>query len=156
MRQRTTSRQRINKFITWCNEVGSSYEIKTEVKLADDLSWCLVKATVEVDGIKTTAHKMMFRRPDVDGIPDPTYVGAAETMCIGRAIGLFFEEDESATEEEYQELILMTCKRIMELYKISYSGARAFVNDIQNDDLRVKGQTYLESLMTKEAINKAI
>jgi len=156
MKNRTSARQRINRLIQWCNEIGLEHTIQTEITLAADLSYCLAKATIEVDGIKTTAHKLMFRKPDVDKLPDATFVAAAETIAVGRAIGFFFDEEEIATEEEYQELVLMTCKRIQELYKISYSGARAFVNDIQNDDLRVKGQTYLESLMTKEAVNKAL
>lgn len=82
-------------------------------------------------------------------------MAAAETIAIGRAIGFYFEENESSTQEEYEELVLMTCKRIMELYNISYAGAKRFVADIQNEDLRIKGQTYLESLMTKDSLNKA-
>lgn len=156
MKNRTTARQRINRLIEWCYDLGLEHKILTEIKIADDLSYCVAKATIEVDGIKTTAHKLMFRKPDAQGVPDATFVAAAETIAIGRAIGFFFDEEESATEEEYQELVLMTCKRIMELYKISYSGARQYVNDISNEDLRIKGQTYLESLMTKESINKAI
>jgi hypothetical protein len=99
---------------------------------------------------------MMYRKPDAQGVPDATFVAAAETIAIGRAIGFLFQEEETATEEEYQELVLMTCKRIFELYQISYSGARQYVNDISNEDLRIKAQTYLESLMTKEALNKAL
>jgi hypothetical protein len=97
----------------------------------------------------------MYRKPDVDGIKDATFVAAAETIAIGRAIGFFFEEEETATQEEYDELVLMTCKRIMELYNISYSGARQFVTDIQNEDLRIKGQVYLEGLHTREAMKKS-
>jgi hypothetical protein len=136
--------------------MGIEYKIETEVTLASDLSYCVAKATITCDGIKTSAHKLMFKKPDTQGIPDATFVAAAETIAIGRAIGFFFEEDETATEEEYQELVLITCKRIFELYQISYSGARQYVNDISNDDLRIKAQTYLESLMTKEALNKVL
>jgi hypothetical protein len=154
--KRQTARDRINKLIEWCQEIGLEHQIETEVSLAPDLSYCVAKATVSYDGIKSTAHKMMYRKPDAQGVPDATFVAAAETIAIGRAIGFLFQEEETATEEEYQELVLMTCKRIFELYQISYSGARQYVNDISNEDLRIKAQTYLESLMTKEALNKAL
>lgn len=155
MKQRKTARDRINSLIQWCAEIGIEFQITTEVSIADDLSYCIAKATVTVGEQKTQGTKLMFRKPDAGGIKDATFVAAAETIAIGRAIGFFFEEDETATQEEYDELVLMTCKRIMELYQISYSGARQFVMDIQHDDLRIKGQTYLESLHTKEALKKA-
>ena len=155
MTKRKTSRERINELLRYANDLGLQFQIETDVVLAPDLSYCLANAQVTVEGCTTTAHKMMFRKPDVDGLKDATFVAAAETIAIGRAIGFFFEEEETATQEEYDELVLMTCKRIMELYNISYSGARQFVNDIQNDDLRIKGQIYLESLHTKEAVKRA-
>lgn len=155
MTTRKTSRQRINDFLRYSNDLGLEYKIETSIKIADDLSYCLASAKVTCENSSTTGHKMMFRKPDVDGIKDATFVAAAETIAIGRAIGFFFEEDEIATQEEYDELVLMTCKRIMELYNISYSGARQFVNDIQNEDLRIKAQIYLESLHTKEAVKRA-
>lgn len=155
MTKRKTSRERINELIRYANNLGLQFQIETDVVLGPDLSYCLATAEINVEGSITTAHKMMFRKPDVDGLKDATFVAAAETIAIGRAIGFFFEEEETATQEEYDELVLMTCKRIMELYNISYSGARQFVNDIQNDDLRIKGQIYLESLHTKEAVKRA-
>lgn len=155
MEKRQTSRDRINRLIRDCNNIGIEFKILTDVKIADDLSYCIAKATITVGEQKVQGTKLMYRKPDVDGIKDATFVAAAETIAIGRAIGFFFEEEETATQEEYDELVLMTCKRIMELYNISYSGARQFVNDIQNEDLRIKGQVYLEGLHTREAMKKA-
>ena len=145
-----TSRQRITEFIK-----TGQVQMSTEITLAPDMSWCLAKATIVTEvGNAFTGHKLMWRKDDA-GQPDATFVGAAETMAIARAIGFFFGE-EDITREEFDELLVFTIKRVNELYQSSTRSAKEYVNSILNDDLRQKATVYLETLLTKTAASFAV
>jgi hypothetical protein len=146
-----TARQRINEFIK-----TGKVEMRTELKLDPEMKWCLAKAIViTADGQTFAGHKLMWRKDDADGQPDATFVGAAETMAIARAIGFFFGEEDMA-QEEFDELLVFTIKRVNELYQSSTRSAKEYVNSILNDDLRQKATVYLETLLTKTAASFAV
>lgn len=146
-----TARQRINEFIK-----TGKVEMRTELKLDPEMKWCLAKAIViTADGQTFAGHKLMWRKDDADGQPDATFVGAAETMAIARAIGFCFGEEDMA-QEEFDELLVFTIKRVNELYQSSTRSAKEYVNSILNDDLRQKATVYLETLLTKTAASFAV
>ena len=146
-----TSRQRITEFIK-----TGQVQMSTEITLAPNMSWCLAKATIVTEvGNTFTGHKLMWRKDDADGQPDATFVGAAETMAIARAIGFCFGEEDMA-QEEFDELLVFTIKRVNELYQSSTRSAKEYVNSILNDDLRQKATVYLETLLTKTAASFAV
>jgi len=146
-----TSRQRIAEFVK-----TGSVEISSQIAHDPEMKWCLVKATVlTAEGQRFTGHKLMWRKDDADGQPDATFVGAAETMAIARAIGFFFGEEDMA-QEEFDELLVFTIKRVNELYQSSTRSAKEYVNSILNDDLRQKATVYLETLLTKTAASFAV
>jgi hypothetical protein len=134
---------------------GWAAKVETKVTLAPDMSWCLAKATVTTMDKIATGHKLMWKRGDVDGQADATFVGAAETMAIARAIG-FITGEEDVTQEEFDELLVFTIKRVNELYQSSAKSAKDYVNQIVNDDLRQKATVYLETLLTKTAASFAV
>lgn len=152
-----TSRQRINELKSYCDLEGLSYEIKSSVSLAPDMSYAFAKAEVSLaNGCAAQAHKLFYRKPTVDGIEDSSFAAGAETIAIARAIALLLQDgSEVAVQEEFDELVVFTTKRVNELYQISTRGAKDYVNNIQNDDLRVKASIYLESLLTKTAMQNA-
>jgi hypothetical protein len=130
--------------------------MRTELKLDPEMKWCLAKAIViTADGQTFAGHKLMWRKDDADGQPDATFVGAAETMAIARAIGFCFGEEDMA-QEEFDELLVFTIKRVNELYQSSAKSAKDYVNQIVNDDLRQKATVYLETLLTKTAASFAV
>ena len=130
--------------------------MRTELKLDPEMKWCLAKAIViTADGQTFVGHKLMWRKDDADGQPDATFVGAAETMAIARAIGFCFGEEDMA-QEEFDELLVFTIKRVNELYQSSTRSAKEYVNSILNDDLRQKATVYLEPLLTKTAASFAV
>lgn len=147
-----TSKQRINEFV----EGKEHLSIETDITIAPDGSWCLAKSTVKSGGLSATGHKMMHRRPDADGQKDTTFIGAAETMAVARAIAYLMPTEEDVSQEEFDELVVFTIKRVNELHQISARGAREFVNAILNDELRQKASLYLESLLTKASASFAI
>jgi len=156
MQKYKTARQRINDFIRYCEEKGFSYSIKTKIRLSDDSAFA--KAEVVIHGIATaTAHKLFYQKEAIDGQKDATFAAGAETIAIARAIALLLpDNDEMAVQEEFDELLLFTVKRVNELFQISGRSAREYVNTIQNTTLRERASIYLESLFTKTAMQAAI
>ena len=156
MQKYKTARQRINDFIRYCEEKGYSYSIKTKIKLSAEHAFA--KAEVVIHGIATaTAHKLFYQKEAIDGQKDATFAAGAETIAIARAIALLIpDNDEMAVQEEFDELLLFTVKRVNELFQISGRSAREYVNTLQNTTLRERASIYLESLFTKTAMQAAI
>lgn len=156
MQKYKTARQRINDFIRHCEEKGYSYSIKTKIKLSAEHAFA--KAEVVIHGIATaTAHKLFYQKEAIDGQKDATFAAGAETIAIARAIALLIpDSDEMAVQEEFDELLLFTVKRVNELFQISGRSAREYVNTLQNTTLRERASIYLESLFTKTAMQAAI
>lgn len=156
MQKYKTARQRINDFIRYCEEKGFSYSIKTKIKLSAEHAFA--KAEVAIHGIATaTAHKLFYQKEAIDGQKDATFAAGAETIAIARAIALLLpDNDEMAVQEEFDELLLFTVKRVNELFQISGRSAREYVNTLQNTTLRERASIYLESLFTKTAMQAAI
>ena len=158
MQKYKTAREKINQFVRHMEEKGDSYSIKTKVKLSPDASYAFAKAKVVIHGVATaTAHKLFFQKEDVNGQKDATFAAGAETIAIARAIALLIpDNDEMAVQEEFDELLLFTVKRVNELFQISGRSAREYVNTLQNTTLRERASIYLESLFTKTAMQAAI
>lgn len=156
MQKYKTARQRINDFIRYCEEKGYSYSIKTKIKLSTEHAFA--KAEVVIHGIATaTAHKLFYQKEAIDGQKDATFAAGAETIAIARAIALLLpDNDEISVQEEFDELLLFTVKRVNELFQISGRSAREYVNTLQNTTLRERASIYLESLFTKTAMQAAI
>ena len=156
MQKYKTARQRINDFIRYCEEKGYSYSIKTKIKLSAEHAFA--KAEVVIHGIATaTAHKLFYQKEAIDGQKDATFAAGAETIAIARAIALLIpDNDEMAVQEEFDELLLFTVKRVNELFQISGRSAREYVNTLQNPTLRERASIYRDSLFTKTAMQAAI
>lgn len=159
MQKYKTARQRINEFIQMAKEKGVGYKISTYVDISgSEPQYAMAKATVSlVDGsASATASKLFYQKEEVAGQKDATFAAAAETIAIARAIALLMpDNDEMAVQEEFDELLLVTVKRVNELFQINNRGAREYVQSIQNDTLRERASIYLESLFTKASMQGA-
>ena len=157
MQKYKTAREKINQFVRHMEEKGDSYSIKTKVKLSPDASYAFAKARITMGKNEVCAHKLFYQKEDVNGQKDATFAAGAETIAIARAISLLLpDNDEMAVQEEFDELLLFTVKRVNELFQISGRSAREYVNTLQNTTLRERASIYLESLFTKTAMQAAI
>ena len=157
MQKYKTARQRINDFIRHCEEQKLDYKIDIDVSLAPDMAYAFAKARITMGKNEVCAHKLFYQKEAIDGQKDATFAAGAETIAIARAIALLLpDNDEMAVQEEFDELLLFTVKRVNELFQISGRSAREYVNTLQNTTLRERASIYLESLFTKTAMQAAI
>jgi len=147
------ARQRINEFIQYCEASGLSYTIDVDVTLAPDLSYAFAKARIKMGNDEVCAHKLFYQKEAVGGQKDATFAAGAETIAVARAIALLIpDNDEMAVQEEFDELLLFTVRRVNELFQISGRSAKDYVNTLQNETLRERASIYLDSLFTKTAM----
>lgn len=158
MQKHKKAREIINEFIELCNQQNIGYEILTDVSIHNDSGalYAMAKATVSMNGTVTNAHKLFYQKEPVGAQKDSTFAAAAETIAVARAIALITPTDELTLQEEFDELILFTVKRISELFQINTRSAKEYVQGLQNDVLRERASVYLESLFTKASMQGAV
>lgn len=158
-----TAREKINEFIAWCNE--NSYEYALEVKISKggdgEEKYAIAKAKLRITKNfnlvrSSVGHKIVYQKPIADGMQDTSYVSAAETMAISRAISFaMYDDSDIHSAEDFDELLIFNTKRISDLYKISEKSARDFISTINNEELKSKCASFLDAIVSRAAVNAA-
>jgi len=116
--------------------------------------YAIMRAEVIVnDQILSSGTKMK----KCNGETDDTYVAAAETIALGRAIGLYMANDETIhTQEEYAEMLRLHQENIWGLYnaKTSMKVIRAKILSVEDKALRGDLMNLFAHLQSLEASNE--
>ena len=108
---------------------------------------------IEGDQVLSTGTKMKMS----SGEGDDTYVAAAETIAIGRAIGLYLANDDAIhTQEEYAEMIRLHQENIWKLYneKTPMRVIKTKILSIEDKALRGDLMNLFAHLQSLEASNE--
>ena len=105
------------------------------------------------DKVISTGTKMKRSQGD----HDDTYVASAETIALGRAIGLYLANDEAIhTQEEYSEMLKTHQEHIWNMYnqKISMKTIRTRITSLEDKALRADLMNLFSHLQSLEASNE--
>lgn len=153
-----TARQKIAELHEMVKEFDGTISINTEIQMPDpDTVIAIARVSVySVEAVvySATGHKISYRKPEVNGIKDASFVSAAETSAIGRAISFIMPDNEIYSEEDFNELLVFTTAQIVELSKISSRAVKDYLAQIQNDELARRANIFWEALQTKTALDK--
>lgn len=145
-----TARERILEF----KEIYPKCRFHTKLLGHQVGRYAIVQAEIIVnDLVLSTGHKLKFAANE----QDDTYLAAAETIALGRAIGLYMANDDAIhTQEEYAEMLRLHQENIWGMYnqKTSMKVIRTKILSVEDKSLRADLMTLFSHLQSLEASNE--